>query len=39
MKLYLSSYKVGDRTEELKKWIEEHGNKICLIPNSICKIS
>lgn len=34
MKLYLSSYKVGDRVDELKKWIKEHGNKICLIPNS-----
>jgi len=34
MKLYLSSYKVGNRIEELKKWIDEHGNKICLIPNS-----
>ena len=34
MKLYLSSYKIGDRKDELKKWIDEHGNKICLIPNS-----
>lgn len=34
MKLYLSSYKVGNKKEELKKWIDEHGNKICLIPNS-----
>lgn len=34
MKLYLSSYKLGNRTEELKKWIKEHDNKICLIPNS-----
>ena len=34
MKLYLSSYKLGDKTEELKKWIAEHNNKICLIPNS-----
>ena len=34
MKLYLSSYKVGNKIEELKKWIIEHGNKICLIPNS-----
>lgn len=34
MKLYLSSYKVGDKAEELKKWIAEHDNKICLIPNS-----
>ena len=34
MKLYLSSYKLGNKTEELKKWIAEHNNKICLIPNS-----
>ena len=31
---YLSSYKLGDKTEELKRWIAEHNNKICLIPNS-----
>ena len=34
MKLYLSSYKIGDKKEELINWINEHGNKICLIPNS-----
>ena len=34
MKLYLSSYKIGDKTEELKKWIDKNGNKICLIPNA-----
>lgn len=34
MKLYLSSYKVGNKAEELEKWIVEHNNKICLIPNS-----
>lgn len=34
MKLYLSSYKLGDKTEELKRWIADHNNKICLIPNS-----
>lgn len=34
MKFYLSSYKLGKKTEELKKWIKEHNNKICLIPNS-----
>lgn len=34
MKLYLSSYKLGNEIEELKKWIEEYGNKIVLIPNS-----
>ena len=34
MKFYLSSYRVGDKKEELIKWIKEHGNKICLIPNA-----
>ncbi len=34
MKLYLSSYKIGNKPEVLKKWIREHNNKICLIPNS-----
>ena len=34
MKLYLSSFKIGNKTEELKKWIKENNNKICLIPNS-----
>lgn len=34
MKLYLSSYKLGNNIDELKKWIEEKGNKIVLIPNS-----
>lgn len=34
MKLYLSSYKIGDKVDELKRWINEHGKKICLIPNS-----
>lgn len=34
MKLYLSSYKLGNKTEELKKWIIENNNKICLIPNA-----
>lgn len=34
MKLYLSSYRLGNKKEELKNWIEEHGNKICLIPNA-----
>lgn len=34
MKLYLSSSKLGNKTEALKKWITEHNNKICLIPNA-----
>lgn len=34
MKLYLSSYKLGNKTEVLKKWIEEKGNKIVIITNS-----
>ena len=36
MKLYLSSYKLGNKTEELKNWImQTTNNKICLIPNSL----
>ena len=34
MLLYLSSYKLGDEIEVLKKWIKENGNKIVLIANS-----
>ena len=34
MKLYLSSYKVGNKTEELKKWILENNNKIAIIANA-----
>ena len=34
MKLYLSSYKVGNETEELKKWIADHDNKIVIIANA-----
>lgn len=34
MKLYLSSYKIGNQKEELEKWIIENDNKICLIPNA-----
>ena len=35
MYLYLSSYKLGNKTEYLKKWIEkERNNKILLIPNA-----
>lgn len=34
MKLYLSSYKLGNKQEILKNWIKEHGNKIILIANS-----
>ena len=35
MKLYLSSFKIGNKAEELKKWITENDNKICLIPNAM----
>lgn len=35
MKLYLSSYRVGNDTNELLKWKAEHGNKIFVIPNAI----
>lgn len=34
MKLYLSSYKIGNYENELKNWIKNNGNKIVLIPNS-----
>jgi len=32
--MYLSSYKLGDKTDELKKQIEKGDNKICLVINS-----
>ncbi|MCX4365537.1 MAG: Type 1 glutamine amidotransferase-like domain-containing protein [Bacilli bacterium] len=35
MKLYLSSYKVGNNMGELKKWISEHDNNILVIPNAL----
>ena len=34
MILYLSSYKLGNKTEFLKKWINENGNKLALIVNA-----
>ena len=34
MKLYLSSYKIGDETDEMKKWIASNGNKIIIIANA-----
>ena len=34
MILYLSSYKLGNKTDYLKNWIKENNNKILLIPNS-----
>ena len=34
MKLYLSSYKLGNYTEELVKWRKEQGSKIALIPDA-----
>ena len=34
MKLYMSSYKLGNEISFLKQWINEHGNRIVLIPNS-----
>ena len=33
MKLYLSSYKVGNEIDVLKKWIEEHENKLVIPKN------
>lgn len=35
MLLYLSSQKFGDKTEILKKWINEHDNKILLVFNAL----
>lgn len=35
MKLYLSSYRIGNNTKELKNWIENNGNKILVIPNAL----
>ena len=35
MLLYLSSYKIGNRREELVKWINENNNKILVIPNAL----
>ena len=34
MNLYLSSYKLGNETEYLKKWIKDNDNKILLIKNA-----
>ena len=34
MKLYLSSFKLGNRTDYLKEWLKTHDNKIALIPNA-----
>lgn len=34
MLLYLSSYKLGDKTIYLKEWLKENDNKILLIPNA-----
>ena len=35
MKLYLSSYRTGNHTEELEKWIEENGKDILVITNAV----
>ena len=35
MKLYLSSFKIGNETQVLKEWIAENDNKICLIFNAL----
>lgn len=34
MKLYLSSYRLGNKTDELIKWKKEHNNKIALIADA-----
>lgn len=35
MKLYLSSYKLGNKTDELIKWVKEHNNDILVISNAL----
>ena len=35
MKLYLSSYKLGNQTDELIKWVKEHNNDILVISNAL----
>lgn len=35
MKLYLSSYRLGDEIESLKEWIVERGERIIVIPNAL----
>ena len=35
MVLYLSSQKLGEKTEYLREWIKEHNNKILLIYNAL----
>lgn len=35
MKLYLSSYRTGNKTDELLKWKNTYGNKIFVIPNAV----
>lgn len=35
MKLYLSSYKIGNKAEELRNWLEGHDNNILVIPNAL----
>ena len=34
MKLYLSSYKLGNKTEYLKEWIKDNNNRVLLIINA-----
>lgn len=38
MKLYLSSYRIGNKKSFLKKWIIENGNNITVIPNALDEI-
>lgn len=35
MKLYLSSYKIGNNKEELRNWANEHDNNILVISNAL----
>jgi len=34
MKLYLSSYRIGEKTDILKEWIKDNGSRICIIANA-----
>lgn len=35
MELYLSSYRLGNRQNELKEWIINNNNRILVIPNAL----
>ena len=35
MKLYLSSYRLGNNKQQLLEWLSENNNKIIVIPNAL----